>query len=143
MISMRSSYWEHFPHVADMGVRGVGPSLEAAFEQAAIALCSLTMDLGEVRAETEVTVFCEAPDDEVLLVDWLNALVFEMADRRMVFSRFQVAIEDHRLAGSLWGECIDLTRHVPGVEVKGATFTELSVRRTRKGAWVAQCVVDV
>ena len=25
-------YWEHFPHIADIGVRGVGPTREAAFE---------------------------------------------------------------------------------------------------------------
>jgi tRNA nucleotidyltransferase (CCA-adding enzyme) len=27
--------WEHFPHEADMGVRGIGPTKEAAFEGAA------------------------------------------------------------------------------------------------------------
>jgi len=31
------SGWEHFSHDADIGVRGFGPSIEAAFEQAALA----------------------------------------------------------------------------------------------------------
>jgi tRNA nucleotidyltransferase (CCA-adding enzyme) len=126
-----------------MGIRGNGSSREAAFEQAAIALCALTTELGKVRPEEEIPILCEAPDEEVLLVDWLNAIVFEMSSRRMVFSRFHVAIEGHRLRGSAWGEKADPKKHPPGVEVKGATFTELAVRQAGDGTWIAQCVVDV
>jgi tRNA nucleotidyltransferase (CCA-adding enzyme) len=126
-----------------MGVRGRASSREEAFEQAAIALCALTTDLGEVRPEQEIPVLCEAPDEEVLLVDWLNAIVFEMSSRHMVFSRFRVAIEGHRLRGSAWGESVHPKKHPPGVEVKGATFTELAVRQEEDGTWIAQCVVDV
>jgi len=32
------SRWEHFPHDADVGIRGFGPTAAAAFEQAACAL---------------------------------------------------------------------------------------------------------
>lgn len=138
-----STYWEHFPHAADMGVRGVGPSREVAFEQAALALCALTVDLSAVRAREEVAIHCEAPDDEVLLVDWLNSIVFEMACRHMVFSRFRVQIDDRRLNGVASGERVDLQEHAPGVEVKGATFTELAVHENENGRWVAQCIVDV
>jgi tRNA nucleotidyltransferase (CCA-adding enzyme) len=126
-----------------MGVRGIGPSREKAFEQAAMALCALTTDLDEVEAREKIDVRCEAPDEEVLLVDWLNAIVYEMASRHMLFSRFRVEVEGHRLRGSAWGERVDLERHPPGVEVKGATFTELAVRREEKGRWIAQCIVDV
>jgi len=126
-----------------MGVRGIGRTREEAFEQAGVALCALTTDLGRVSPEAEIEISCEAPDVEALLVDWLNALVFEMACRHMVFSRFRVAIQDHRLQGRAWGERLDVTKHAPGVEVKGATYTELSVRPSEGGGWVAQCVVDV
>jgi SHS2 domain-containing protein len=61
----------------------------------------------------------------------------------MVFSRFRVVVEGHRLSGSAWGESADPQKHPPGVEVKGATFTELAVRREKDGTWIAQCVVDV
>jgi tRNA nucleotidyltransferase (CCA-adding enzyme) len=140
---MTASSWEHFSHGADMGVRGAGRSREEAFEQAAAALCALTTDLEAVQPREKVDVHCEAPDDEVLFVDWLNVIVFEMACRHMVFSRFQVVVEGHRLSGCAWGESADPQRHPPGVEVKGATFTELAVRREEDGTWIAQCVVDV
>ena len=56
---------------------------------------------------------------------------------------FQVRIEGRRLFATAWGERIDVTRHQPAVEVKGATYTNLSVRQEPNGLWVAQCVVDV
>ena len=40
------------------------------------------------------------PDDELLLVDWLNALIYEMATRRMLFGRFDVTIEGSAADGN-------------------------------------------
>jgi SHS2 domain-containing protein len=140
---MKQAYWEHFPHQADMGVRGVGDSLAEAFEQAALGMTAVIADLETVEAIEAVPIECEAPDDELLLVDWLNAIVYEMATRRMLFSRFEVEIADHRLQGTAWGEPTSVQKHEPAVEVKGATYTSLAVHRTEDGRWSAQCVVDV
>lgn len=135
--------WEHFAHDADIGIRGIGASPAAAFEQAAMALTAVILDPNCVVPRRAVSIRCAAPDLEVLFVDWLNALVFEMATRRMVFARFAVAIEDHRLRATAWGEAIDVKRHRPAAEVKGATYTALRVGRNRDGTWTAECVVDV
>jgi tRNA nucleotidyltransferase (CCA-adding enzyme) len=135
--------WEHFPHQADIGVRGIGPSKEAAFEEAALALTAVITDPLSVAATMPVQIVCEAPDDELLLVDWLNALVYEMATRKMLFSRFAVRITGHSLQGTAWGEPVEVARHEPAVEVKGATYTELAVKHDERGRWIAQCVVDV
>ena len=135
--------WEHFEHGADVGVRGIAPTKEGAFEQAALALTAVVVDPQRVRADEAVEVSCEAPDEELLLVDWLNALVYEMATRGMIFGRFEVGLEGTRLRARAWGERLDPARHEPAVEVKGATYTALSLGRDASGAWVAQCVVDV
>jgi tRNA nucleotidyltransferase (CCA-adding enzyme) len=136
-------HWEHFPHAADVGVRGFGGTRAAAFEQAALALTAAVADPADIEAREEVAIACAAPDDELLLVDWLNALVFEMATRSMLFSRFAVEIDGERLRGRAWGEPVDIKRHKPAVEVKGATYTSLRVAQEPDGIWVAQCVVDV
>ena len=138
-----NAFWEHFRHGADIGVRGVGPTKAAAFEQAALALTSVACDLGTIRPTLSVDVSCQAPTDELLLVDWLNAIVFEMATRRALFGRFEVAIAGDELRGVLHGEPVARDRHEPAVEVKGATHTELAVTRREHDWWVAQCVVDV
>jgi tRNA nucleotidyltransferase (CCA-adding enzyme) len=135
--------WEHFPHEADMGVRGVGADRAQAFEQAALALTAIVADPRSIEARTAVEIRCQAPDDELLLVDWLNALVYEMATRHWLFSRFRVKIEGHELTAQAWGEPLDAARHQPAVEVKGATYTDLRVAREADGRWIAQTVVDV
>lgn len=140
---MTAERWEHYPHEADMGVRGWGATLEQAFEQAALALTAVVTDLAAVSPREMIQLSCEAPDDELLLVDWLNALVYEMATRSMLFGRFEVRLEGQRLNAKVWGEALEVTRHHPAVEVKGATYTDLKVARQPDGGWLAQCVVDV
>ncbi len=135
--------WQHFHHMADIGVHGFGASLAEAFEQAALAMTAVMADPAHVRQHDVVEVACAAPDRELLLVDWLNAWVYEMAVRHMLFSRFQVALRDEGLHGRGWGEPLDRARHQPAVEIKGATYTELRVWQEADGIWHAQCVVDV
>ena len=135
--------WEHFPHQADIGVRGIGPTMAAAFEQAATAMTSVICDVDDIEPREAVNIDCAAPDDGLLLVEWLNALVLEMAAGGLLFSRFAVRIDRDRLHATAWGEPVDVPRHAPAVEVKGATLTELSVSRNASGEWIAQCVVDV
>jgi protein archease len=135
--------WEHFPHQADVGVRGYGETRAEAFEQAALAMTAAIADPARVEPRRAVEIECEAPDDELLLADWLNALVYEMAARRMLFSRFEVALEGRRLKARAWGEPADAMRHQPAVEAKGATYTALRVAQEPNGEWLAQCVVDV
>lgn len=138
-----TAHWEHFPHQADIGVRGVGATLAEAFEQAALALTAVIIEPEEVAAKEMMQLSCEAPDAELLLVDWLNALIYEMATRNMLFSRFEVHLENNRLTAQAWGEALEAARHHPAVEVKGATYTELKVVQLPDGGWLAQCVVDV
>jgi SHS2 domain-containing protein len=138
-----SGRWEHFPHEADMGVRGFGATREEAFEQAALAMMAVITDLDTIEEREAVTIDCEAPNDELLFADWLNSLVYEMATGRMLFRRFSVRIDGTRLTAQAWGEPIDVARHRPAVEVKGATYTALRVAREESGEWLAQTVVDV
>jgi SHS2 domain-containing protein len=137
-----SGHWEHFPHGADIGVRGFGASKAEAFTQAALAMTAVIADPATVEPREAVDVQCEAPDDELLFAEWLNSLVYEMATRRMLFSRFAVRFDGPLLSGQAWGEPVDAARHHPAVEVKGATYTQLRVAREGNG-WVAQTVVDV
>jgi len=140
---MATARWEHFPHQADVGVRGLGATLEQTFEQAALALTAVITDPAMVAPKEMIRLSCEAPDAELLLVDWLNLLIYEMATRHMLFGRFEVHLEGNRLAAQAWGEALDAARHRPSVEVKGATYTALKVEQQADGGWLAQCVVDV
>ena len=140
---MSQPAWEHFYHMADIGVRGRGKTLAQAFEQTAIAMTAVITEPERIQPQQAIELSCAAPDQELLLVDWLNALVYEMATRKMLFSRFDVTLQAQQLTARAWGEKIDIARHEPTVEIKGATYTELKVAQLADGSWMAQCVVDV
>ena len=135
--------WEHLDHGADIGVRGYGDSLEDAFVQAALAMSSVVTDLDKIGPGESIAVECCAPELDLLLLDWLNEIVYQMATRNMLFGAFDLRIDDQHLFAQLHGEVVDREKHRPAVEIKGATFTELKVYRAENGEWVAQCVIDV
>ena len=135
--------WEHFSHGSDIGVRGFGHTIEEAFEQTALALTAVVADISRIGQREKIEVHCEAPDLELLLMSWLNAIIYEMAVRTMLFGEFHVVVSGCSLMGTLLGEEVDPERHHVAVEAKGATLTALKVVHNQDGQWVAQCVVDV
>jgi len=139
----QQSTWQHFTHEADIGIRGIGVTLAESFEQAAYALMAVIIEPGSVQASHEIEIVCEAPDREILLVDWLNALIYEMAVQHLLFAQFHVQTDGKQLKAVVRGETLDRDRHQPAVEIKGATLTELKVQQDSEGRWIAQCVVDV
>src|SRR3569832_2100752 len=84
------SHWELYPHEADMGVRGIGTSLEEAFAQAGLALTAVITDPATVVARERVRIELVESDVVFLLVDFLFALFYEMGSRLWVFCLFVV-----------------------------------------------------
>ncbi len=123
-------------------MRGVGSTLDEAFAEAAVGLMAVICSPQKVEPTEEVRIHCQGDDMEILFVDWLNELIYEMATRGMLFGRFEVAVAGDKLDGRAWGETADPERHETAVEVKGATYTQLRVAR-QDDKWIAQCVVDV
>ena len=134
--------YETFEHEADIGIRGFGKTVEEAFENTALALYSVMVNIQAIEPQEKRIVTVSAPDIELLLVEWLNALLSLSDVDRMVFSKFKVMIEGTSLTGTAWGESLDRERHEPNVEIKGSTYHMLKVAEEH-GRFVAQCVVDV
>lgn len=134
--------WELYSHTADMGIRGFGDTMEESFEAAAIAMVAVNVDPGKIEPQKKIEVICSEQDNELLLVQWLNSLLYEMATRKMLFSKFKVAINNGELTGYAWGEKLDLKKHQPVVEIKGISYSDLKVTH-ENGKWIAQCIVDI
>ncbi len=139
---MSEPRWEHFPHGADIGIRGVGPTMASAFEQVALALTAVLTDPSSVASKETVEIRCEASTADELLYDWVDTLIYEMSTRSVLFGAYDVKIDGFRLRARALGETVDRARHEPAIEVKAPTYTELRVARV-DDQWVAQCVVDV
>lgn len=134
--------FETFEHGADIGIRGKGKSLEEAFANGAKALFSLMFELSSVKTKRQIEISCSAPDLDMLFVTWLNRLIALADVDNLALSEFDVTINGLELKATAKGEPIDPEKHDPGVEVKGATFTMLTVCE-ENGQFIAQCVVDV
>lgn len=65
-------WWELFEHGADIGIRRIAPTLHQAFEQAAMALTAVITNPDQVSAVKTVSIRCQAPDNELLLLDWIR-----------------------------------------------------------------------
>ena len=135
--------WKHFHHQADIGIRGIGQTLQEAFEQGAMAMMAVICSPDTIEPNECVEIECEADEKDLLFADWINALIYEMDVRKMLFSRFEVKLDNHKLTGTAWGEKADPDKHEFAVEVKAATFMELKAYKNNDDQWVVQCVVDV
>ena len=96
--------WEHFHHQADIGIRGIGDTLNKAFEEGAAALMAVICSPEKVEPKKVVEIHCQADENDLLFADWINALIYEMDLGKMLFSRFEVHIQNHRLTAKAWGE---------------------------------------
>jgi SHS2 domain-containing protein len=140
-------------HTADVGVHAWGSSLEAVFEQAALAMLSLVYARDAVEERHEYSLRVEAADAELLLAAWLNELLYQVDGLHRLPARFPaLAVSppaDERDPEAVWrlratvaGERLDPARHLLTPVVKAATLYALSVRRTGEG-WEGRVVLDV
>ena len=140
---MSQGRWELYSHPSDIGIRGLGPTREEAFAQAALALTAVLTDPAKDEPRELVDIVCRDDDDEMLFMSWVSALLYEMDTRGMLFSRFEIEPIEGGLRAKAWGEPVDVQKHEPAVEVKAATYMDLKVQRDSSGNWLAQCIVDV
>jgi len=137
--------YEYFDHKADIGVRGIGTTLEEAFQEAGKAMFGVMGNIEKVEDRKEIDIECSADDETGLLVEFLNKLLSEADINDMFFSDFNVSIEKNDklvLSGKAFGEKRDPQKHELKLEVKAATFSNANVEE-KDGKFVAQCVVDV
>ncbi|MFB0559331.1 MAG: archease [Dehalococcoidales bacterium] len=122
--------FEIIDHTADVGIRAYGANMNEAFANAARALFSLITELDDVdevlHRDTELT----APDEESLLVEWLNELIYLFDVENILFKRFDITrLNNTRLKARSYGEKVDKSKHRLKMGVKAATYHMLKVDR--------------
>jgi SHS2 domain-containing protein len=135
--------YRSIPHTADAGFKLWGASLADIFVQGAYALTSLMTDRRHLQNWQSLDVEVEAPDQEILLVDWLNFLLY-LYDTKSFFVKDIdiIEISGQQLKARLAGEELDPARHILKTGVKAATYHQLSIRRQDSG-WEATVIFDL
>lgn len=138
---MKITRESYFDHDADIGVIGRGDTLEKSFEDTARAMFAIMADLSAVNPTQSITIEFQETDVELALVTWLNLLLAKAYEYNFIFSQFNLQRENGSWKGLATGERWRI--HIePGVEVKGATLTMLSVKKNN-GQWESRCIVDI
>ncbi len=131
----------YFDHGADIGIIGTGDTMEAAFISAAGAMFTIMAEPSQITPTETITIEFDESDQEIALVIWLNQLLAKARIHNIILSQFKLKHNnDHwtgEASGEVWSDDI-----IRGTEVKGATFTMLSVKQSNN-EWEARCVVDV
>ena len=133
-------------HGGEEGILGEGKTLESAFSEAAKAMFSIMIDIKMVKANKSVDIYCNADNKETLFTEFLNELLAQKDILNMVFSRFEIKINENKkevkLSGKAYGEKFNAEKHKPKVEVKAATYSGLKLWKDG-GNYKVRCIVDV
>ena len=127
--------YKFLPHTTDAYVQAVGTTIEGAFAFAAIALIDSMCNVEAVAVSMNEDLHVEAPDEVILLYNWLELLLLKFELEHRVFSRFDtLKITRHRgkllLNARASGEMYDKAKHGAKVEVKAVTLHRMEVSRT-------------
>ena len=123
--------FEIVDHTADVGIRAYGASMNQAFANAAKALFSLIAELDNVDEVLHRDIELVAPDQESLLVEWLNELIYIFDAENVIFKRFDITqLNSTRLKARGYGEKVDISKHKLKIGVKAATYHMLKVDKT-------------
>lgn len=123
--------FEIVDHTADVGIRAYGTSVNQAFANAAKALFSLITELDNVDEVVYRDIELVAPDQESLLVEWLNELIYIFDAENIIFKRFNITqLNNTRLKARSYGEKVDSSKHKLKIGVKAATYHMLKVDKT-------------
>ena len=117
-------------HTADVGIIAYGADMSETFANAARALFSLITELDDVEEVLYRDIELTAPDEESLLVEWLNELIYLFDAENVIFKRFDIIeLNNTRLKARSYGEKVDKSRHKLKTGVKAATYHMLKVDR--------------
>ena len=133
--------FELIEHTADIGLVAYGHDLAEAFASAAYGLFSIIADLGNVQEKESRQVEIKEEDEETLLFEWLNYLLYIFDVDMLLLKRFDIEHFDGSvLKATCYGEKYDPSRHRLKTGVKSATYHMLKVDRERNQV---QVILDV
>ncbi len=138
--------FEWVEHPSDIGFRAYGRDLAEAFANAALALFEVMVDASKVEPREQARVELEAEDEQALLYDWLDRLIYLRDSDNKVFSKFSVKITEQpsrlKLEATIWGETFDAEKHSERTAVKAMTYHMMDIQRS-PGETYVQAVVDI
>jgi len=133
--------FKELPHTADIKIEAHAPTKEMLFSEACNALMQIMYGKDRLAPDT-IELDVDAGDTESLLADFLSEVLFRSEVDGMVFSDADIHISGSHLHAIMHGEPFDQDRHAGGTEVKGISYSGMSVTRDTNG-YMLEILFDV
>ena len=135
--------FEIIDHTADIGIVAYGTDIKQVFANAALGLFSLMADPDDFSEGIKRDLELSAEDVEVLLVEWLNELIYIFDVEHIFFKRFEIdKLTSNQIRARCFGEKIKPGQHKLKREVKAATYHMLQINK-EDGGYKVQVIFDI
>jgi SHS2 domain-containing protein len=135
--------FEVIDNTADIGIIAYGADIKQVFANAALGLFNLMADLDNLKEDTKRQIELSAEDVEVLLVEWLNELIYISDVEHIIFKRFEInELSSTQLRATCFGEKIKPGQHRLKREIKAATYHMLRLNK-EDGSYKVQIIFDI
>ena len=138
--------YEFFDHGGDIGVALRSGTLRGLFEEASSAFTDSISAVAGIEPKRPEEVDVDAPELDLLLVDFLTELLYRFDTRGWLTRAAEVELHEKdggwSLQGTLRGERFDPARHAVHRSIKAVTYQSLHVHEA-EGIWTAQVVFVV
>jgi len=131
--------------VADVAFEAYGKTLDELFENCALAVFDVNVDLKTVKAKKTVKIKVKGKDLENLLFNFIDELIFVKDKDFMVFNEFKAKVkanEEFSAECAMKGDTINHEKQELRVDVKAVTMHHFSVKK-EKGIYKAVVVLDI
>ena len=133
--------------MADAAIEVNSDSLEGIFVDSGKALTNtMVEDLKSIKTNQKYTFKVESQERDLLLFEFLEKLVIEKDANQMLFSEFEVKInqtnEKFMVSVIAHGEHIDYDRHELCADVKAVTLHKFSLTKEKED-WNAKMILDI
>lgn len=136
--------FEYLEHTADAGMHVQGDSLKSLFTNAAHGLFEMIAVIDSIDETAIIEVQVQSESVDMLLVAWLDELIFRHETEDMFFKRTEVIdISSTELVAKVYGEPTNFDKHIVYTEIKAVTYHQLYVKQKTNGDWEAQVIFDL
>jgi SHS2 domain-containing protein len=135
--------FEIIDHTADIGIVAYGTDMKQIFANAALGLFNLMADLDKIKEDFRREIELSAEDVEVLLVEWLNELIYIVDVEHVIFKRFEIEeLTGTQIKARCFGEKIKPGQHKLKREIKAATYHMLRINKDNS-SYKVQVIFDI
>jgi len=135
--------FEVIDHTADIGIVAYGATIKQVFANAALGLFNLMADLDDFKEGLQRELELSAEDVEVLLIEWLNELIYIFDVEHIIFKKFEIEkLTSTQIKARCFGEKMKPGQHKLKREIKAATYHMLQISK-EDGTYKVQVIFDI